>query len=163
MRPTKEEYYLEIAKQIASRSTCSRRQFGAVIVKGDAIVATGYNGAVRGANNCGDFYNPCIKDKYQEESRKSYIHCPAIHAEVNAIINAARVGISIVGATIYIAELEGRNDRPCIYCRRVIINSGIEKCINSRLGGFSIELVKDWIGEENHWMGEELLNAERKM
>src|SRR3989304_9186352 len=103
-RPDKVEWYFKIAKDIALRSPCiSRRGFGAILVKDDAIISTGYAGTVRGAQNCG-IDNPCLKDLYNEAPHLSYEHCCSIHAEMNCIINAARMGISTIGATLYLAE-----------------------------------------------------------
>ena len=152
-RPTKIEYYLKIAKDVAERSPCSRRQFGAVIVNNDSIIATGYNGSVRGAPNCG-IECLCLKDLHKEASYESYDNCPAIHGEVNAILNAARIGISVLGATLYLSSFkEGNGDRPCHLCRRVIINSGIKDCyFITKTGEVVHEQVESWIKFERDWI-----------
>ena len=103
MRISKKEHYIKIARTVAERSSCSRRKFGAIIVKDDAILSTGYNGSARKTRNCGTDRMPCLKDIHKEAPNKSYIYFPAIHAEVNAIINAARIGVSIVGGTLYLS------------------------------------------------------------
>lgn len=123
-RTKKEIWYLKIAKTIAERSPCTRRKFGAILVRGDAIISTGYNGSPRETLNCGLDVS-CIKDRYQELPYLSYDHCPAVHAEENAIINAARSGVSTVGATLYLASAEGKCQMPCQRCRRAMINAGI--------------------------------------
>lgn len=152
MRPDKQNYYLNIAKEVASRSPCSRRKFGAVIVKDDNIIVMGYNGSVRGTTNCGEDCE-CIKDLYKEEPNTSYVNCPSVHAEVNAIVNAARVGISVIGATMYITEANNKGSIPCIYCRRVILNSGIAKCVE-KISDIEVSYqdVKYWAQEDKEWM-----------
>lgn len=178
-RVSKTNYYLSIAKAIASRSPCSRKQFGAILVKDDAVIATGYNGSARGTVNCG-LEVSCLKDLYDEESAKSYEHCPAVHAEMNVIINAARAGISTVGATLYLAEMYDRNDRPCFLCRRLMIQAGIKdvyyyklkidtkfhkitpfKYSNTLIEIFHEE-VSEWVKFENEWMKDQLDNAGKK-
>jgi dCMP deaminase len=124
-RPQKPEYYLIIAKDVARRSPCTRRKFGAVIVLDDSIISTGYNGSVRGSINCG-LDCPCLKDINDEASIKSYDHCPAVHGEMNAIISAARRGVSVKGGTLYLEVIFGsqkRRDRPCFLCRRFMIQA----------------------------------------
>ena len=175
-RINKIDWYFQIAKDIALRSPCiSRRRFGAILVKDDAIIATGYAGTVRGAQNCG-IDNPCLKDLWGEEPYKSYEHCCSIHAEMNAIINAARVGISTVGATLYLAEVNDRNDRPCFLCRRFIIQAGIKDVYyykkelgklqpNGFLSWTNVHLpifhetVEDWIKLENEWIQNQVKTA----
>ena len=156
-RPSKVDYYMGIALAVAQRSPCVRRKFGAILVKNDSILSTGYNGSVRGSRNCGTEV-PCIKDVKNEESYKSYEFCPAIHAEVNAVINAARNGVSVYGATLYLAVVGvefKKGDRPCRNCRRVLINAGIKDAwfYDSELVLIHEE-VKDWIQLENEWMHE---------
>jgi len=116
---------MKIARMVAERSPCTRRKFGAIIVKDDAILSTGYNGSARGTQNCGEDV-PCLKDLYGEKPYESHTYCPAVHAEVNAIINAARQGVSILGADMYL-DVIGNGDMPCPSCRRVIINAGIRE------------------------------------
>lgn len=119
--------YLNQAKSIASGSPCSRRKFGAIIVKDDRVVGTGYNGSARGCLNCG-IDIPCIKDIAKEPSNLSYDYCPAVHAEQNAIINSNPA--DRVGATMYLAPFEdGTGDRPCFKCRRFILNAQIKTVV----------------------------------
>lgn len=121
-RISREEYYKRILDALASRSACSRRKLAAIIVKDDRILATGYNGAPRGWENCGTDV-PCYKDLYGEPSGKISYVCPAVHAELNAIINAAYHGVSIKGATLY-TQID-----PCFWCALAIINAGIKKVV----------------------------------
>jgi dCMP deaminase len=97
-RPPKDEYYLEIAKAVAQRSPCIRRKYGAVIVKNDAIVSTGYNGPARGVINC--FEVGCIKDLQNLPHGMAYEDCPGVHAEENAVVNAARNGSNVLGGIL---------------------------------------------------------------
>jgi len=150
------ENNFKIAKDIALMSPCiSRRRFGAILVKDGAIIATGYAGSVRGAKNCG-IDNPCLKDLWGEEPYKSYEHCCSIHAEMNCIINAARTGVSTIGATLYLAEVNDRNDRPCFLCRRFIIQAGIKDVFYYKQEDGEIvshyEQVTDWVKMENEWI-----------
>lgn len=102
-RPSKEDYYLNIALEVSKRSTCNRRHFGAVIVKNDSIISSGYNGPVRGAPNCFDY--ECLKNLHKVEAGKGYDLCRAgpIHAEVNAVINAAREKGGALEGIMYIS------------------------------------------------------------
>ena len=104
LRPTKDQYYCNIAEQVALRSTCLRRHYGAVIVSHDQIISTGYNGSPRGEKSCCDL-GICNRDALGCEKGSGYEHCPAVHAEMNAIISAARR--DMIGSTIYIVGLEG--------------------------------------------------------
>jgi dCMP deaminase len=157
-RMSKIEASLLIAHDIALRSPCTRRKFGAIIVKDDCIISTGYNGSVRGSINCG-IDCPCLKDINNEESIKSYDHCPAVHAEMNAIINAARRGVSVEGGTMFLDVIFGtvtKRERPCFLCRRFMIQAGIKDIIYY---GENMELVHEEISEylrmENQWMLEQ--------
>lgn len=129
-RISKDQYYLNIAEQVAQRSTCLRRKYGAVIVNNDEIIATGYNGAPRGEQNCIDI-GTCKRDAMCVPKGERYELCRSVHAEQNAIISAARK--DMLGGTIYITGLESdgtyANPAPCIMCRRFIINAGIKRCI----------------------------------
>ena len=116
------EYYINIAKSVALRSTCVRRKFGAVVVKNDSILSTGYNGSARGAFNCG-LDIPCLKNLYNEASSTSYAKCSSEHAEANAIAQAGWA--SCDGATLFLAPHEGKGFLPCFQCRRKILNANI--------------------------------------
>lgn len=129
----KEDWYLEIAKVISMRSTCIRAHAGAIIIKNDAIVSTGYSGAQRGEPNCCDVAI-CERDRLGIEPGKNYEICLSIHAESNAIINAARNGISVLDGDMYIyfERLDGQKTKhggPCLMCSRMIKNAGIKKFV----------------------------------
>lgn len=134
MRIDKDSYYLSIAKTVAARSTCLRRQYGAVIVSADEIISTGYNGAPRGEANCCDVgvcYCEAHKTPVDELAAKhgcQYGTCVAVHAEQNAIISAARRDMQ--GATLYLACLDENIDpTPCNICDRMIKNAGITRVV----------------------------------
>ncbi len=153
-RISKDRYYLEIAKTVALRSTCSRRKYGAIIVVNDTIVSTGYNGPVRKGINC-DEINACLKEEVNAPHYRGYEFCIAVHAEQNAIINAARNGVSIVNGKMYMVGLEnGKVVRglPCLWCRRFIINAGIKEVITLNENGEIIRYnPEDWIKDEEKW------------
>lgn len=161
-RISKERFYLNIAKVIAIRSPCiSRRQFGAVLYKDGAIIATGYAGTVRGAINCG-LDCKCIKDIHNEESVKTYNYCPSVHAEMNVIINAARNGISTLGSTLYLGCINNigklLDNQPCYLCRRFIIQAGIKDVYYTQTEEELIfhENVSDWLELENKWISDKI-------
>lgn len=133
-RPSKTKYYLDIAASVAARSTCIRRQYGAVIVKNDVIVSTGYNGSARGCPNCCDV-SSCYRQLMGIPHGEQYEKCVAIHAEANAIINASRE--EMVDATLYLAGFEDgkriKNPQPCLMCERLIKNSGILQVITEEI------------------------------
>lgn len=131
-RTDKQNYYLDIADSVLERSTCLRRKYGAIIVRNDEIISTGYNGAPRGRKNCSDL-GGCAREKLHIPSGERYELCRSVHAEANAIISASRR--DMIGATIY---LVGRNAKTgellndamsCAMCKRQIINAGIETVI----------------------------------
>ena len=148
-RRSTENYYLDIAEAALERSTCLRRQFGAIIVRDDEIVATGYNGAPRGRRNCSDL-GRCTRRELNIPAGERYELCRSVHAEANAIISAARR--DMMGATLY---LVGRDTAtggyypettPCAMCRRLIINAGIAQVV-CRTGAdeYTTTLVRDWV------------------
>ena len=133
-RISKDEYYLSIAAEVARRSTCLRRQYGAVIVNHDEIVATGYNGAPRGDANCCDV-GECWREKNNIPHGEQYEKCVAVHAECNAIISASRK--EMLGSTLYLYGFEGfdrpmEDPVPCMICSRLIKNAGIVRIINKK-------------------------------
>lgn len=132
LRPSKDEYYIRMARDVARRSTCLRRQYGAVLVKDDVVVSTGYNGSARGEENCCDA-GVCWRESHDIPHGQMYEKCQAVHGEMNAVINAARAGVSTVGATLYLAGFENgkplRNVAPCELCSRVIKNAGIARVV----------------------------------
>ena len=129
-RRDKVNYYLDIAETVTERATCLRRIWGAIIVKNDEIIATGYNGAPRGRVNCNDL-GYCIREKLEIPRGERYELCRSVHAEQNAIISAARK--DCIGATLYMVGKDVKsgeyveNSMTCAMCKRVIIISGIEK------------------------------------
>ena len=131
-RIDKNNYYLDIAESITERGTCLRRLFGAIIVKNDEIISTGYAGAPRGRKNCCDL-KYCKREKLNIPRGERYELCRSVHAEQNAIISAARK--DMIGSTLYLVGInpkdksyvEGSN--PCALCKRMIINAGIKKVI----------------------------------
>ena len=131
-RIDKNNYYLDLAESALERSTCLRRKWGAVIVKDDEIVSTGYNGAPRGRQNCTDI-GTCIREELNIPRGERYELCRSVHAEQNAIISAPRK--DMLGATLYITGVDAKtgkyveNGMPCAMCKRFIINAGISKII----------------------------------
>ena len=130
-RITKDEYYLSIAASVAKRSTCLRRQYGAVIIKNDEIISTGYNGAARGEPNCCDT-GECWREANNIPHGEQYEKCVAVHAEQNAIISAARR--DMLGSTLYLAGFDMNGEiaspRPCIICGRLIKNASIVEVVS---------------------------------
>jgi len=120
-RPSWDEYFMEITQLVLKRSTCLRRKVGAVIVKDKKILTTGYNGAPRGLPHCLEI--GCLREKKKIISGERQELCRGLHAEQNAIVQAALYGISIDGSILYCTN------QPCITCAKMIINSGIKKVI----------------------------------
>ena len=131
MRIDKNDYYLNIAFAVAQRSTCIRRQYGAVIVNNDEIVSTGYNGSARGEENCCDV-GKCWRQEHDIPHGEQYEKCVAVHAEQNAIISASRK--DMLGATLYLVGIENGElieAEPCEICRRMITNAGIANIVTA--------------------------------
>ncbi|WP_284345829.1 deoxycytidylate deaminase [[Clostridium] colinum] len=116
-------YFIEIAKVVAKRASCFRRQVGAVIVKDNSIISTGYNGAPKGILDCFEI-NKCIRNDKNIPSGKNYEECMSLHAENNAITQCASNGVSCKGGTIYITH------SPCSMCLKQIINAGIKRIVS---------------------------------
>jgi len=162
-RPDKDRYFLDIALSVAARSTCIRRQFGAVIVKDSTIIGTGYNGTARGVVNCSEV--GCIKDMMDSPQGAAYDYCPAVHAEENAIINSNRS--DRIGATLYIAgrDRDGKLTMaiPCQRCRRKIMNSQIKDVIIlSSEGKPILSNVSDYAKKDSEWYINLLNNVKKK-
>lgn len=121
MRPSWDEYFMEIVELIKSRSTCIRRQVGALIVKDKRIISTGYNGAPMSCMHCSE--TGCLRDELNIPSGQRHELCRAIHAEQNAIVQAAYSGTSVNKGTMYVTH------QPCVLCAKMIINAGIRKVI----------------------------------
>ena len=152
-RIDKENYYLDIAETVLERSTCLRRCYGAIIVKNDEIVSTGYNGAPRGRKNCMDL-GYCTREAMNIPSGQRYELCRSVHAEMNAIISAARR--DTLGATLYLAGREAARGEllhdatSCSMCRRLIINAGIDRVvIRNTETDYAVVHVEDWIREDD--------------
>ena len=151
-RISKENYYLDIAQTVLERATCLRRVYGAIIVKNDEIISTGYNGAPRGRCNCIDL-GYCTREKMQVPRGERYELCRSVHAEANAIISAARR--DTLGSTMYLAGRQAsgellRHATSCTMCRRLIINAGIDRMV-IRTGEMEYDVVKvqEWIDEDD--------------
>ena len=152
-RTSKENYYLDIAQTVSARGTCLRRNFGAVIVKNDVIVSTGYNGAPRGRKNCTDL-GFCKRDELNIPRGERYELCRSVHSEANAIIAASRA--DMLGSTLYMCctlpphgELAAGTAN-CMMCKRQIINAGIDEVVIRRTEEeFDIVPVQKWIDEDD--------------
>ena len=156
-RVTKHNYYLDIAQTVAERSTCLRKMFGAIIVKNDSIVSTGYNGAPRGRKNCSDL-GVCMRDKLNIPRGERYELCRSVHAEANAIIAASRD--QMLGATLYMSCIDSKTRElvpgtsSCMMCKRQIINAGIETVIvRDTPEEYRIISVNDWIDDDDSLSG----------
>ena len=136
-RPSWEEYFMDITHLVAKRATCLRRQVGAVLVKDKKILATGYNGAPSRLEHCLDI--GCLREKQGIPSGERHELCRGLHAEQNAIIQAAYHGVGICGATLYCTN------HPCIICSKMIINAGIEKVVYE--DGYADTLAKEMLKE----------------
>ncbi|MGB9743157.1 MAG: deoxycytidylate deaminase [Minisyncoccales bacterium] len=160
VRLSKERYYLNIAKEVAQRSTCYRNQGGAVIVREDQIVATGYIGAPRKTKDCFE-RQECLRDKLKIPHGRQYEMCRSVHAEMNAIINAARAGVSLLGGDIYIycenpKDKSQRDSFPCFICKKMIINAGLQRAIcSTKDGQFKIFAIADWIKD---WQEKDIID-----
>ena len=137
-RPSWDEYFMDMAVLTAKRSTCLRRQVGAVIVKDKHIIATGYNGAPRGVPHC-DEKGGCLRQQLNVPSGERHELCRALHAEQNAIIQAATLGQSIEGGPIYVTN------QPCVICAKMIINAGIRRIVVKE--GYPDELAVERLRE----------------
>ena len=153
MRKDKTNYYLDIADAVRSRSTCLRRQYGAIIVKNDEIVSTGYNGAPRGRKNCSEL-GRCTREELKIPSGQRYELCRSVHAEANAIISAQRS--AMIGGTVYLAGRDANTGElldtttPCSMCRRMIINAGIEKVVcKTGEDTYTVTPVSEWIENDD--------------
>ena len=152
-RTSKQNYYLDIADSVLERSTCLRRKYGAIIVRNDEIISTGYNGAPRGRRNCSDL-GRCTRESLNIPSGERYELCRSVHAEANAIISAARR--DTLGSTLYLAGRDSKTGQllhdatSCSMCRRMIINAGIDRVvIRSTDKEYSVVHVEDWIREDD--------------
>lgn len=147
-----EKYYLGIAKEVAKKSKCFRVKIGAVIVRDNQIISTGYIGAPRKTRDCFE-RGFCLRDELGIPHGQRYELCRSVHAEQNTIINAARAGVSLLGGTIYIWAIDRKKNKlvnafPCFMCKKEIINAEFEKVVcSTEDGGFEIFDVELWKGE----------------
>jgi dCMP deaminase len=130
-----DEYFMQIAHLVSQRSTCLRRNVGAVIVKDKRMLATGYNGAPSGIAHCLD--TGCLREKMKIPSGQRHELCRGLHAEQNAIIQASLYGISVKGSTFYVTN------QPCVICAKMLINAGISEVVVS--AGYPDELAMDFL------------------
>ena len=121
MRPSWDEYFMEMAEIVKTRSTCLRRQVGAVVVKDKRILASGYNGAPTGLKHCEE--TGCLREQLGVPSGQRHELCRGLHAEQNAIIQASLHGVKLEGATLYVTH------QPCVICAKMVINAGISKLV----------------------------------
>lgn len=157
-RVSKQNYYLDIAETVSERSTCLRRRYGAIIVKNDVIISTGYNGAPRGRQNCSDL-GGCTRMKLNIPRGERYELCRSVHSEANAIISAARE--NMLGSTLYMCCTDpdsgeivaGTNS--CTMCKKLILNAGIsEVVIRDTKDSYRVIDVREWIVTDDSLSGE---------
>lgn len=158
-RIDKINYYLDIAETVASRATCLRKKYGAVIVKRDQIIATGYNGAPRGRLNCCDLGHCTKKELLPNIRHGGYDACRSVHAEQNAIISAARQ--EMIGSDLYLVGYRYENHEyeegaaPCLLCRKMIINAGIERVfVRVDKNNFNLFMVNEWVQDDELLRGQ---------
>ncbi len=156
-RVSKENYYLDIAQTVATRSTCLRKSFGAIIVKNDTIISTGYNGAPRGRQNCSDL-GKCIRDELKIPRGERYELCRSVHAEANAIIAASRE--NMLGSTLYMSCLDPKTGKivpdtcSCAMCKKLILNAGIDKVVvRNTPTQYTVVRVRDWLEDDDSLEG----------
>ena len=157
-RINKHNYYLDIAETVLERSTCLRKAYGAIVVKNDEIISTGYNGAPRGRKNCCDMQF-CMREKLNIPRGERYELCRSVHAEQNAIIAASRE--EMIGSTLYLACIDYKTGQlaegtsPCQLCRRMIINAGIDKVVvRDTPTEYRVIKVADWIEDDDSLSGQ---------
>lgn len=163
-RPSKDEYYLDLARSVCRRSTCTKVEMGAVIIRGDQVVATGYCGAPRGTKSSLE-HGFCLRKQLGIPSGQRYEMCRSVHAEQNAIINSARSGTSLFGGDMYIygrvrsddGKVEETLDAfPCFICKKMLINCGLKRVICSlKNGKFKIFKTSDWVKE---WLKNDIID-----
>lgn len=152
-RPSKDEYYLDLARSVCRRGTCLKVEIGAVIIRDDQVVATGYCGAPRGSKSSQE-HGFCLRKQLGIPSGHRYEMCRSVHAEQNAIINAARSGTSLYEGDMYIyGKLQGADGNsidafPCFICKKMLINCGLKRVVCSLSdGGYKIFDVREWMEE----------------
>ncbi len=156
-RISKHNYYLDIAQTVSERSTCLRKRYGAIIVKNDVIISTGYNGAPRGRQNCSDI-GFCYRAHLNIPRGERYELCRSVHSEANAIISASRE--NMLGASLYMCCTDPETDEivpdtnSCMMCKKLIINAGIDKVfIRDTKDSYREITVTDWIADDDSLSG----------
>ena len=156
-RRDKVNYYLDLAEVVSCRSTCLRRRYGAVIVKNDQVISTGYVGAPRGRANCSDI-GRCVRQEMHVPRGERYELCRSVHAEANAIIHDSRD--EMIGATMYLTGVEMadgsyiKNANSCSMCKRMIINAGIEKVVvRDDRDHYRVIEVSSWVEDDESLEG----------
>lgn len=151
-RRDKVNYYLDLAESVSQRGTCLRRHYGAVIVKNDEVISTGYVGAPRGRKNCTDM-NMCLREKLGIPRGERYELCRSVHAEANAIISASRD--KMLDSSLYLVGVDMRtgdyvqNANSCSMCKRLVINAGIERVyIRDTKHQYRVIDVEDWVAND---------------
>ena len=153
MRRDKTNYYLDIAETVSKRGTCLRRNFGAIIVKNDEIISTGYTGAPRGRKNCSDL-GFCRREQLNIPRGTRYELCRSVHAEANCIISASRR--DMINSSLYLVGVDAktqelvRDANSCSMCKRLIINAGIKEIIiRDTIDEYRIIQVSDWVENDD--------------
>ena len=136
-RPSWDEYFMRIAREVGERSTCLRRKVGAVIVRDKRILTTGYNGAPRGIRHCAD--RGCLREKLDVPSGERHELCRGLHGEMNALLQAAVHGVGVEGSTLYCTN------RPCSLCAKMLINAGVKRIVIGE--GYPDELGEELLKE----------------
>lgn len=156
-RRDKHNYYLDIAETVLERGTCLRRNYGAIIVKNDSILSTGYSGAPRGRKNCLDL-GVCARESLKIPRGERYEMCRSVHAEANAIINASRN--DMIGSTLYLVGKDAQTGKlvpdssSCAMCKRMIINAGIDRAIiRNSPEEFTEVIIRDWVFNDDSLSG----------
>lgn len=157
VRRDKVNYYLDLAEVVSQRCTCIRRHYGAVIVKNDEVISTGYVGAPRGRENCSDL-GVCLREEMKIPRGERYELCRSVHAEANAIISASRD--QMIDSTLYLVGLEMpagdyiKNASSCSMCKRMVINAGIKTVIiRNDKENYSVVNVSDWVTDDESRKG----------
>lgn len=163
-RPSKDSYYLNIAREVSRRSTCYRNAFGAIIIRDDQIIAAGYVGAPRSTKDCFE-HGFCLRDKLHIPHGQRYELCRSVHAEMNAIINAARAGVSLLNGDMYLyGERKPSGEKvdaiPCFICKKMVINAGLKRVIcSTNDNNIKIFPVADWI---NDWQEHDIIDDKQQ-
>ena len=163
-RQSKDLYYLGIAREVSNRSTCFRRAIGAIIVRDDQIISTGYVGAPRKTKDSLQ-HGFCLRDKLGIPHGQRYELCRSVHAEQNALINAARAGVGLLGGDMYIYGSDAAGEKPidafpCFICKKMLINAGLSRIVCSTSDGEAeVFRIEDWIRD---WQERDIVDDEHQ-